>query len=109
MVMSVDGKNIILSSPHSVFEYEDFYVKVDKNTDFRLEIASKCLSVQKTSNIRQSDGMYSTGNSAGLVYFDNKCFEKQKIDMIFRLSGGAQENIKYIVSPKKEEKIDMGC
>lgn len=107
--LPVFAQTAIISSPDTIREYEDFYVKFDKNKSFQVDLSAKCLTVQRLHNTTSASGTYSTGDAVGSIHFDNKCFEKQKINMTFRFSDGTQEKLKFIVSPRREEKSDMGC
>lgn len=97
-----------VSAHVSIAEYENFSVRVNRNAVFRLEIPLKCLSVQRTNGVTLSDGEYKT-TGGGTIYFDNRCFDKQKPEIIFRFNDGKVYKLKYNVNPRIEEKSDMGC
>lgn len=108
-VSSLYAQSLIVYSPDRIREYEDFYIRIDKNVSFTINISSRCLTIQRYINITHSDPTYHTGSDTGTLFFDNKCFEKQNIEIILNSSNGSQEKLKYQITPRPEERINMGC
>ncbi|ADD67703.1 hypothetical protein Dacet_0925 [Denitrovibrio acetiphilus DSM 12809] len=99
--------DFIADAPKTVREYENFYIKLHKTKDFSVSVNKSCMTISNTEGITETDGLYSS-EEGGKLYFDNFCFEKERIKIEITTER-ASEIIRFLIAPRKAEERDYSC